>query len=120
MLKYLHLTLVVFVVVSFVGRVFLAELKPEMLRRKWLRIAPHFLDTLLLLSGIGLIFQGDWLSAEYAWIIAKLVALLCFIGLGAVAMRRQGKIRWLAFAGALLCLIYIAMVAVSKQAWFFL
>jgi uncharacterized membrane protein SirB2 len=120
MLKYLHLILVVLVVISFVGRVVLAELKPEVSRRKWLRIAPHFLDTLLLLSGIGLIFHGDWLSAEYAWIIAKLIALLCFIGLGAVAMRMQGKIRWLAFAGALLCLIYIAGVALSKQALFFI
>lgn len=107
-------------IISFTGRIIISEIHPSMLTQKWLKIAPHVIDTLLLLSGILLVFIGSWLSADYGWIIAKIVALLGYIGLGVVAMRSHGKQRWLAFAGALLCFVYIAMVAVNKQAFFFL
>lgn len=120
MLKHIHLLFVTLLVASFVGRVMLAEFRPMVLSQKWLRIVPHVLDTLLLLSGIALVFQGNWLSADSDWIVAKILALSVFISLGIVAMRRAGNVRWLAFAGALICLFYIAKVAVSKQALFFL
>lgn len=120
MLKHIHLFFVAVLVASFVGRVMLAEFKPDLLTQKWLKITPHILDTLLLLSGIALFIQGNWLMADYGWIVAKLMALLLFIGLGVLAMHKAGMLRWLAFTGALLCLSYIANVAVSKQALFFL
>jgi len=120
MLKHIHLLFVALLVVSFVGRVMLAEFRPAALSQKWLRIAPHVLDTLLLLSGLALVFQGNWLIAEYGWIVAKMLALSVFIGFGMLAMREAGTARWLAFAGALICLFYIAKVAISKQVLFFL
>ncbi|MGZ4958317.1 MAG: SirB2 family protein [Methylomonas sp.] len=120
MLKYIHLFFVAVLVVSFVGRVMLAEFKPDLLTKKWLKITPHILDSLLLVSGIGLFIQGNWLMADYCWIVAKLLALLLFIGLGMLAMHKSGVARWRAFAGALVCLLYIVNVALTKQVWFFL
>lgn len=120
MLKHIHLFFVAVLVVSFVGRVMLAEFKPYLLKQKWLKITPHILDSLLLLSGIALVIQGNWLMADYGWIVAKLLALLVFIGLGVLAMHKVGMLRWLAFTGAMICLLYIAKLAISKQAWFFL
>lgn len=116
MLKQIHLFFVALLAISFIGRIALAEIKPAILKRRWLKIIPHLLDTLLLFSGIALIIRGDWLPADYGWMVAKLIALLCFIGLGMIAMRAQGSKRWLAFAGALLCLLYIIMVAIGKRA----
>jgi hypothetical protein len=58
MLKHLHLLFVALVTVVFLGRVYLAQTKPELLENKWFKIAPHALAGLLLLTGIGLVFQG--------------------------------------------------------------
>lgn len=118
-MKHLHLLLVALVFISFVGRLALAEYKPEVLQQKWMKIAPHAVATLLLLSGISLVFSGNWLSGDYGWIIAKIIVLFGFIGLGLMAMRSQGQQRWQTAAGAIACFFYIATVAVSKKIFLF-
>jgi uncharacterized membrane protein SirB2 len=120
MLKTIHLAFVGLSLLSFIGRVILSEFKPEMLKQKVVNIGPHAINGILLLSGIALVFQGSWLSLEYGWIIGKLIGLLGYIGLGIMVLHNQGTTRWLAFAGALACFAYIGMVAVTKDAWFFL
>ena len=119
MIKIFHLTFILLSIFSFVGRVILSETHPAILKQKSLKIAPHVIDTLLLVSGITLVFQGGWLSGEYGWIIAKIVALIGYIGLGVVAMRNRGTVRWIAFVGAMACFVYIGIVAVTKNALFF-
>lgn len=118
-MKHLHLLFVALAVAGFFARVAAAEYKPALLQEKWLKIAPHALAGLLLLSGIVLVFQGNWLDGDYGWIGAKVVGLLAYIGLGVVAMRSQGQQRWQALGGALLCLLYIVAVAVSKKIFIF-
>lgn len=119
MIKIFHLSFVLISIFSFVGRVILSETHPEILKRKPFKIAPHVIDTLLLLSGITLVFQGSWLSTQYGWIIAKLVALIGYIGLGVLTMRNRGTVRWAAFVGAMACFVYIGIVAVTKNPLFF-
>ncbi len=120
MIKYFHLTFILLSVFSFVGRVILSETHPAILKQKALKIAPHVIDSLLLVSGITLVFQGGWLAADYGWIVAKIIALLGYIGLGVVVMRNHGTIRWVAFFGAMACFVYIGIVAVTKNAFFFI
>ncbi|MGZ5054795.1 MAG: SirB2 family protein [Methylobacter sp.] len=119
MIKFFHLAFILLSISSFVGRVYCAEKRPEMLEQKWIKIGPHVINSLLLLTGFALVFQGSWLSADYGWIIAKLVALVAYVGLGIVAIKSQGDLRWKAFAGALACFVYIAAVAVTKSAFIF-
>jgi len=119
MIKFFHLIFILLSISSFVGRVYLAEKQPAMLEQKWIKIGPHIINSLLLLSGFALVFQGSWLSAEYGWIVAKLIALVAYVGLGIVAIKSQGDLRWKAFAGAMVCFIYIAVVAVTKNAFIF-
>lgn len=119
MIKILHLTFILLSISSFVGRIYLAEKSPEMLEQKWIKIGPHVVNTFLLITGFTLVFQGSWLSAEYGWIVAKLIALVAYVGLGIVAIKSQGELRWKAFAGALACFVYIAVVAVTKNAFIF-
>jgi uncharacterized membrane protein SirB2 len=119
MIKILHLTFILLSISSFVGRVYLAEKRPEMLEQKWIKVGPHIVNTLLLITGLMLIFQGQWLSGEFGWIVAKIIALLGYIGLGMIAIKSQGALRWQAFAGAIACFMYIAIVAVSKHAFIF-
>lgn len=120
MIKFFHLSFVLISIIGFVSRVVLSETHPELLKQKLFKIAPHVVDTLLMLSGIMLVFQGAWLTAEYGWIIAKIVALAGYIGLGVMTMRNRGTVRWLAFGGAMTCFVYIGIVAVTKNALFFL
>lgn len=120
MLKHIHLLFVALVTIGFLGRVALAQYRPEMLQQKWIKLSPHILASLLLLTGIGLVFQGNWLDSSYGWIVAKLILMFAFIGLGLMTMREQGQKRWIAFGAALFCLYYIVKVAFAKQVFFFL
>ncbi|MFA6162873.1 MAG: SirB2 family protein [Methylobacter sp.] len=120
MIKIFHLTFVLLSISSFVGRVFLEESHREFFDKKWVKIGPHIINTFLLLTGITLVFQGQWLAGEYGWIVAKLIALLGYVGLGIVTVKSQGALRWKAFAGAIACFAYIVIVAATKNALFFL
>ena len=115
MLKSLHMLFILLSVGSFISRIMLAQFKPDTLRIKVLKIAPHVIDTILLLTGIGLVFQGNWIAGEYGWIITKLVMLIAYIGFGVMAMRSTGIKRWTAFVLALACFSYIISVAVTKH-----
>jgi uncharacterized membrane protein SirB2 len=119
-MKHLHMLFVAFVAFTFIGRVYLAQYKPALLANKWIKIGPHVLATLLLLTGIGLVFQGNWLAGDYAWIVVKFILMLVFIGLGLLAMKSEGEKRWYFFGGALFCLVYIIKIAFTKQVFFFL
>ena len=56
-------------------------------RWRWLRVAPHLNDTLLLAAAITLaVMRGPYRPAQ-GWLTAKGVALLVYVGLGSVALR---------------------------------
>jgi len=114
-LKSIHLFFVVLSFVSFSGRMGLSQFKSEWLQQTWLKIAPHIIDTGLLLSGVTLVFYGQWLDKEYGWIISKLTLLIVYIILGVIAMRSQGAKRWLVFLGAIACYIGIFVIAITKH-----
>ncbi len=114
-MKHLHLLFVVLTISSFVIRLLLAEFKPEILQNKALKILPHIIDTVLLLSGLALVFQGNWLDGDFGWIISKIVLLVAYVGLGVVAMHSLGLKRWIAGAGAIAAFVTIGMIAVTKH-----
>ena len=115
MLKDTHMLFILLSVGSFITRIMLAQFKPAWLQPKLAKIAPHVIDTILLLSGIGLVFQGNWMAGEFGWILTKLVMLIAYIGFGVMAMRSTGIKRWGAFVLALVCFGYIISVAVTKH-----
>jgi uncharacterized membrane protein SirB2 len=120
MIKIVHLLFVLLTLASFVGRVVLAETRPSLLKKMRFRIVPPIIDTFLLLSGIALVFQGQWWPGDHHWLVAKLTALLGYIIFGVITMRIRGTVRWLAFTGAMICFAYIGIVAVTKNPLFFL
>ena len=89
-----------------------------MLQKKWIRIAPHLIDTILLASALTMVFWSSQYPFVEAWLTAKVLALLLYIGLGTVALKR-GKtksVRVRAWIGALAVFSYIVAVALTKQA----
>lgn len=87
------------------------------LQQRWVRIAPHVVDTLLLASAIGLVVWSGQYPLQAPWLSAKLLALVIYIGLGTVALKRgrTPRVRALAFAAALACFGYIVAVALTKN-----
>ncbi len=88
--------------------------------RRWVRIAPHIVDTALLATGIALLLpllQHPQIPA-WSWLGPKLVALLAYIGLGMLALRpeRSRPVRIAAFFAALSMFSYIVGVATTRSA----
>lgn len=87
------------------------------LSRRWVRFLPHVIDTVLLASAIALTLMLQQYPLTHAWLSAKLVALLLYIGLGLVALRygRTRRVRAAAWIGALAVFLYIVSVAFSHD-----
>jgi uncharacterized membrane protein SirB2 len=89
----------------------------NLLQAKWVRIAPHIVDTLLLASAIGLAIWSQQYPGQQPWLTAKVGALLGYIVLGSIALKRgrtRGQ-RLAAFAGALALFAYIVLLAITKR-----
>ena len=96
--------------------------RPEHLARRWVRIVPHVIDTVLLLSAIGLMLILRQYPFVHDWLTAKLVALITYIVLGSIALKYGAtrRMRLIAFAAALVVFTYIVGVALNHHslAWF--
>ena len=116
-LKGLHVGCAAIRLALFVLRGVWRMTAPERLARRWVRVVPHVVDTVLLASAIAL----AWLlrSAPFAdaWLTAKVAGLVVYVALGTVALKRGRTpgLRAVAFVGALATFAYIVSVAVTKS-----
>lgn len=88
-----------------------------MLQRTLVKVLPHIIDTILLASAIALLFKIQLSPLSHPWIAAKILALMVYIFLGTVALKR-GKTknkRIRALIGAYAVLLYIVMVALTHN-----
>jgi uncharacterized membrane protein SirB2 len=90
-----------------------------LLQHRLTRILPHVIDTVFLLSGIGLVAVLQIPVSDAPWLIAKIVALVVYILLGTVALKRgrTPAIRQVSFVLALAAFAYIVGVAIYKTPW---
>lgn len=119
-IKFIHLTTVAISILGFLLRGFWMFTSSPLLQIKPVKILPHINDTILLISAIYLAVLISASPMEQSWLMAKILGLFVYIGLGVVALKR-GKtmmIRATAFVLAVLVFVYIAMVAVSKTPLF--
>ena len=117
--KYVHLVAVALSFLFFFLRGLWMILDSPQLQRRWVRIVPHANDTVLLAAGIWLAFALRLAPGENAWLMAKLVALIAYIGLGMLALRllRSKGRRVVAWLAALAVFGYMVAVAVSRDPW---
>jgi uncharacterized membrane protein SirB2 len=117
-LKSLHLACVVLSGAGFVLRgVWMLQGSP-MLARRWVRVLPHVVDSVLLASAIALAAVIGQYPLVHDWLTAKVIGLGAYILLGTIALKR-GRTRTMriaAFCGALLVFAYIVAVALTKSA----
>lgn len=112
-LKHSHITFAALSILFFTLRGYWMLSTPEKLKRRWVRIAPHIIDTLLLVSAIALTITVSQYPFTHSWLTAKLIALVAYIVLGTIALKRgkTRRTRTLAFIMALTCVAYIIWVA---------
>lgn|SRR5690606_11191246 len=116
-IKHVHVTAVTLSFALFLLRGLWMYSESTQLQRRWVRIVPHVVDTVLLAAGLGLAFMLRQIPDVSDWLAAKLIALVVYIGLGTVALKR-GRTRtertaaWLA---ALAVFGYIVAVALTKN-----
>jgi uncharacterized membrane protein SirB2 len=117
LIKHVHMTAALFSFVLFVTRGVWMLHASAMLQRGWVRTVPHVIDTVLLASAILLTLILAQYPFTHDWLTAKVVALLAYIGLGMVALRR-GRTRGVRIAAWLLALavfLYIVSVAMTRS-----
>lgn len=125
-LKHLHVTAVVVSFALFVLRGAWMLGGSPLLQRRWVRIVPHVVDTVLLASALGLAWTIQQYPFVHAWLTAKVLALLVYIVLGSLALRGSGgsrdagdsRPRWVraaCYLAALLAFGYIVSVAVAHD-----
>ena len=115
--KSIHVGCVVVSLVGFGARGLLMLSGSRWLSARFVRVAPHVVDTLLLASALWL----AWLLGQYPfvqpWLTAKVLGLLAYIGFGTVALRRgrSRPLRVAALAAALAAAGYVVAVAISRD-----
>lgn len=117
LLRGLHAVTVVITLLLFLLRGYWMMRESPRLRERWVRVAPHMNDSLLLLAAIAMLVVGSLNPLQQPWILAKIVGLLAYIGLGTIALKRGATraVRIKAFIAALGVFAYIVAVAVTKQ-----
>jgi uncharacterized membrane protein SirB2 len=114
--KHLHMAAVVVTVALFALRGLWMIAGSPLLQRRWVRIVPHVNDTVLLAAAL---YLAVTVSGWQDWIGAKVAALLVYIALGTIALKRgrTRQVRIAAWLGALAVLGYIVAVAYAKRPW---
>ncbi len=116
LLKNIHLISVGISFVYFLIRGYWMLVEARWLQRKiWARMIPDAVDTALLTSGVFLALLTEQNPTDEVWLGAKLIALLVYIVLGSVAIKRGKTLRVRLISFALACLTYVYMLGVAIQ-----
>ena len=121
-LKHLHMLCAVLSISGFTVRGIWMLMDSAMLKKKWVKIAPHIIDTVLVVTAFGLVVLLGQYPFTSAWLTVKFLGLLLYIALGIVALKtgKTKAIRAGAFFLAVAVFMYIAAVARTKAPFFFM
>lgn len=116
-LKYFHIGCVLLSYTLFFLRGVWMLRSAPILQQRWVKVIPHIVDTALLLSAVTLAFMLSFSPLSSTWLMAKIVALLLYILLGTLALKRgrTRRIRLVAWLSAQLVFIYIVTVALTHH-----
>lgn len=116
-LKAIHLGCVVVSIAGFAARYLLMLADSPLRGARALRVLPHVVDTVLLASAVAMAWLLGLNPLQHPWLAAKILALLAYIVLGTIALRRgrTRSARALAGLAAMLVYAYMVLVAITKS-----
>ena len=122
LIKHLHVTAAGLSILFFVIRAYWSVTDNALLQKKFVKIAPHIIDTVLLVAAILLSMMLGAAAAQ-PWVLTKIVLLLVYIGVGTVAIKRGRTPRSRAIAAVMAVLVFIYIVGVALKhhpaSWFY-
>lgn len=119
-LKLVHVSSVVLSGSGFALRGALALAGSSLMQRRWMRVLPHVVDSVLLVSAIWMATIAHLNPLNHPWLATKIALLVVYVVLGAWALRRARtrRGRALAYVGALSVFAWIVGVALTRRpAW---
>lgn len=115
---HLHGLFVILSLIGFITRGYWMLRECPALQARWVKIAPHIIDTLLLLTALWAAWVMFWSNGVHpAFLTVKIVGLIAYIALGMIALKR-GKtkaIRAGAFVAAIAVFVYLMAVGKTMQ-----
>lgn len=116
-LKLVHVGTAILTISGFILRGYWMFSDSPNLQLKVVKVLPHIVDTVFLVSGIALIVTLSLPVMSQPWLLMKFAALVAYIVLGAIALGRGKTMRsrTIAFGLALATFAYIVGVALSKS-----
>ncbi|MFD2168368.1 SirB2 family protein [Thalassotalea euphylliae] len=120
-MKHFHMLLAIISISLFTLRFVWLLKESDMLSRKWVKITPHVIDTLLLTIGITMAIKLAINPAEQLWLAEKIIAIFAYIftGLYTLKLARNRMMQIMGYFGALGWFALIFRIAQTKQTFFF-
>jgi uncharacterized membrane protein SirB2 len=117
LVKTIHQAAVALSLTGFLARGAAGLAGAEWVRSRLAKTLPHVIDSVLLLSALTLAWMLRLTPGNAPWLLAKVIGLLVYIGLGVVALRPTFKtpVRTGAWVAALATAAWIVSVAVTKD-----
>jgi uncharacterized membrane protein SirB2 len=116
-LKAVHQAAVALSIAGFFARGIGSLLGAAWVGGRMAKTLPHIVDTVLLASALWLAWTLRLNPVQAPWLMAKIVGLVVYIGLGMVALKptRPAPVRAAAWLAALATFGWIVSVAITKD-----
>ena len=120
-LKLIHVSAVALSFLGFAARGIGVLRAASWVRGRLARTLPHLVDTVLLISALGMLWSIRLSPWALPWLRAKLVGLVVYIALGVLALRpvkashKASPVSFVAWIGALGVFGYIVSVALTRS-----
>lgn len=115
LIKHLHITAAALSITLFVVRAWWSVKESPWLNVRWVKILPHLIDTVLLGLGVTLVVLLSIWPWQLPWLGAKLLALLAYIGIGTIAIKRGATPTVRGVAAVIAVSIFIYMVGAAMR-----
>jgi len=115
--KYIHVTSVVLSLTGFFLRGILMMRESPALDWRWVKVLPHINDTVLLVAALSLAAMSDQYPFLAGWVTAKVLGVIAYIILGALALRDAGtrKMRITCWLASMAVFGWIVSVALTRR-----
>lgn len=117
LIKTIHVTSVVLSISGFMLRGYWMMTASPLLQSKPVKVLPHIIDTTLLVSALLMVYMSAQYPFVQSWLTVKVFALLAYIILGTIALKRgkTRQIRIMAWLLSILIFAYIVLVALTRS-----
>ena len=112
----IHLTSVVLSITGFLLRGYWMMIESPLLQTKPAKILPHIIDTCLLVSALLMVYMSAQYPFVQPWLTVKVFALIAYIILVTIALKRckTRQQRIIAWFLSVLVFAYIVLVALTR------